>query len=121
MKAEIKIKTMGNIFEELFKKDICFAVCISNTKLKTAEFGFTESFIGKDYFLVVKNRDVKSIDNWRKSKSSLKSHRTVELNLNQIDVRAFKKIQDKFVKVVHGNDGRVYELKGNSFKDYIEE
>ena len=40
--------------------------------------------------------------------------------MNAEEIEAFKKRQDDYVKVLHTEDGRIYEQKGNSLKKELE-
>jgi hypothetical protein len=102
------------IFELLFEKQICFAVAIFITRMKNISIEENRS----DYFVIVSDIDAKKL--------GVNFHRTsgyknvYERDLSDSEILEFKKIQDKFIKVLHNNYGRVYELKDNSFKLMLE-
>ncbi|MDR0231406.1 MAG: hypothetical protein LBI82_04730 [Dysgonamonadaceae bacterium] len=106
-----KEKKRKNIFEVLFEKNICFAVCASLSR-----------FIGKgieecstDYTIIINQCDVESIEDFTFYQTD-NYKQVFERKLSSDDYEFFKEHIDRFIKVKHNKHGRVYELKGNSFK-----
>jgi len=102
-----------NIFDVLFEKNICFAVCVSANRLICEDFDMHSN----NYFVIINRCDVEAVV------SDLIFYKTdgykqiFECKLSQNDVNVFKRIISKFVKVKHIKYGRIYELRGNSFKE----
>lgn len=103
------------IFEVLFDNQICFSVNVSTTfpKIKGIDM-FT-----RDYFISVHKNDVDK-HKLKDFKEYDEYNRVVYPNLyirdlNETEINEFKENQDKFIKVIHNKDGRVYELKSRSF------
>ena len=114
------------IFEVLFEKGICFTVNISTLKIK----GVEES--SRAYFIIVHESDLNDIiingeiSKHSKEINKFRFYRTdeyqdiFERDLSEDDIIEFKEYMNKFIKVKHNKFGRVYELKGNSFKEMYE-
>lgn len=112
MKRGKKIKE--NVLEVLLQKNRTFAVCVNSIR--------TGSEFGRDYFIIALSFDIRGIKGFRRRASDLYNVGHLELSehsLTDIELDYFKKIQNKFVKVLHGKEGRVYELKERSFREYL--
>jgi len=116
------------IFEVLFEKGICFTVNISirTLRIKSVEEN------SRAYFIIVHESDLNDIMiNGEISKHSKEINKFIfyrideypdvfERDLSDDDIIEFKKHMNKFIKVKHNKFGRIYELKGNSFKKLYE-
>lgn len=123
--AKEKDKT---IFEMLFEEKICFTVNVSirTVKIKSVEEN------SRAYFIIVHESDLNDIIiNGEISKHSKEINKFIfyrtdeypdifERDLSDDDIIEFKKHMTKFIKVKHNKFGRIYELKGNSFKEMYE-
>lgn len=94
------------IFEKLNNKKICYLVGIGISKFKLEHLDFHE----KDYFVVALKKDC---DLKYRYKRQIHYY-----NMKQHDIDYFKDNIDDFVRVQDNENGRVYELKNNSFKKY---
>jgi len=113
------------IFEELNDNKICYSVCVSKTALRFGRGVGSSNYTDRDYFIVacsteeyLKKETGKGDRfkfNFVKNENELNA---IEYTLNDNEIDIFKSIQNDFVKVLHNSEGRVYELKGNSFKEY---
>lgn len=109
--------TNQSVFEYLIAKHICFSVCVAvneaNNRAITAN--------SKDYFILVKSSDIKpKVKNHWGFKCSNDYCTVLQRDLNACEVNDFKGMTDNFNKVIHTADGRVYEIKGESFKRHLE-
>ena len=116
------------IFEMLLESKICFTVNVSirTFKIKSVEEN------SRDYFIIVHESDLNDIIiNEEISKHSKEINKFIfyrtdeypdvfERDLSDDDIIEFKKHMNKFIKVKHNKFGRIYELKGNSFKEMYE-
>ena len=121
-------ETNQTIFKVLFEKEICFTVNISirTFRIKSVEEN------SRAYFIIVHESDLNdTIINGEISKHSKEINGFIfyrtdeypdvfERDLSDDDIIEFKKHMDKFIKVKHNKFGRIYELKGNSFKEIYE-
>lgn len=121
-------KSNQTIFKVLFEKGICFAVNVSirTFKIKSVEEN------SRAYFIIVHESDLNDtiidgeISEHSKEINEFRFYRTdeypdiFERDLSEYDIIEFKKHMNKFIKVKHNKFGRVYELKGNSFKEMYE-
>lgn len=99
------------VFEILFESGICFAVCVASSKFINREI----AAFSKDYFVIINKCDEKHIKEL--TFYQVKGYKQVCLrSLSEDEIRIVRKNKDKFVKVLHNEHGRVYELKGWSFK-----
>lgn len=99
------------MLEKLIESGVCFAVVIaqSSFKVRHVEFG------GKDTFILIASKD--KIEGFEESETI---QGTMEYDMSQEDLEYFKTVSEKlFQKVLHESEGRVYELKDNSFTEYI--
>ena len=106
-----KKKEKKPVFDTLFEAGVCFAVCVASSKFINQEV----AAFAKDYFIIINKCDEKYF----------KEHifypaegykQVCQRSLSEDEIRVFKRNKDKFVKVLHNEHGRVYELKGLSFK-----
>ena len=116
------------IFEMLLESKICFTVNVSirTFKIKSVEEN------SRAYFIIVHESDLNDIIiNEEISKHSKEINKFIfyrtdeypdvfERDLSDDDIIEFKKHMTKFIKVKHNKFGRIYELKGNSFKEMYE-
>ena len=95
------IENKENIFDQLFNKKITFAVCVNDVL-----FG---SIVGKDYFIIALLEDVNNekvrITGFSKSDTFKDCG---EFTLSDKELEGFD--EDKFIKLKHTEDGRVYEI-----------
>jgi hypothetical protein len=106
------------IFDKLFEKNICFAVCVAENWWVQGKRFVDE--LSRDYFIIVAEHDMVNAEGNPKGGFTFnhcKSH-LLERELTKAEIIEFKGIMDKFIKVKHNKDGRVYELKDESFKDH---
>jgi hypothetical protein len=100
------------IFEKLNKMKLCYSVVVAVSKLRALSNDSNQ----KEYFILAHKRDAKRLKDLSFFKSE--TYQTIERNLSEGEVDQFKAMSDSFNKIHSGNDGRVYELKGNGFKRY---
>ena len=99
------------VLEILLESGICFAICIASSKFINREI----SSFSKDYFVIINKCDeerVKELTFYQAEGYKQICHRS----LSEDEIRIFRKNKDKFVKILHNEHGRVYELKQQSFK-----
>ena len=99
------------MLEKLIESGVCFAVVIaqSSFKVRHVEFG------GRDTFILIAAKD--KIEGFEESETIPD---TMEHDMSPEDLEYFKTVSEKlFTKVLHDSDGRVYELKDNSFVEYM--
>ena len=100
---------MSNIFEILFEEKICFTVIVSYLSLNSKD----NSLCKKEYSIIALTVDVVGLNGFTKNDEyPLVSERF----LSDFQIREFKEISDRFVKVENNKDGRIFELKNNSFQ-----
>lgn len=99
-----------NVFEKLEKNNIPYSVwCMFNKpKLKSIKH------IDYEWFIMTK-----ITDRIKGSRVCLNSDRFSEYELDKEELRYFKDNIDKYIKVLHTEDGKIFELKTNSFKLYV--
>ena len=102
-------------FEVLFEKEICFAVNVSLNTFKGKDIDENS----RDYFLIVHKQDLKDPKKMGFKRTNDYAN-VYERDLSINEITEFKANQEKFVKVLHNQFGRVYELKNNSFKNLHE-
>ena len=105
---------MKNIFEKLDEKGICYAVGVALVTLKSKD----AELYDRDYYIIAAAGDKEQLEGLKFKDSKYKSYNVIERGLNEEEVRLFKGLHDDFIKVKHDKNGRVYELKNNSFKKY---
>jgi len=99
------------VFEILFESGICFAVCIASSKFINREI----SAFSKDYFVIINKCDEERVKELTFYQAE--GYKQIYLrSLSEDEIRIFRKNKDKFVKTLHNEHGRVYELKQQSFK-----
>ena len=101
-----------NIFDVLFERNICFAVCVSPIQFKCEDF----DMFSKDYFVIINYCDAESIESDFIFYETDNYRQVFERKLSHDDVKDFKQIMDKFIKIKENAYGCVYELRDNSFK-----
>lgn len=107
-----KKKEKKIIFDTLSENDICFAVCVASSNFINRE---VTSF-SKDYFVIINKCDEKRVKEF--TFYPTEGYKQVcERNLSTDEIEVFRRNKDSFVKVRSNEYGRVYELKGQSFKD----
>lgn len=106
-----KKKEKKTIFNALYENDVCYAVCIATKSFINREV----SSFSKDYFVIINKCDEKRVKEF--TFYSTEGYKQVcERNLSTDEIEVFRNIKDKFIKVRSNEYGRVYELKGCSFK-----
>jgi len=113
-----------NIFTKLDEKHICYAVCVAQTSITFRRLG---EFTSQDYFIICKsnyrkhylmeklNFKVGSLDEKGERDADLYPEKLLNYTLSESEINEFKENNDKYVKVIHNADGRIYELKNKSF------
>jgi hypothetical protein len=95
---------------------IPYSICIGTFRLKnTSETG------GYDYFIVAPEchkSELQEKVNFP-SKKVYAHYWLVEKTMQEVDIDEFKKTKNDYVIVNSSSGGRVYEVKGNSLKDYL--
>ena len=99
------------MIEKLLEVQICFALVVSQSTFRVPHLDIS----GKDIFLIVAEKD---------TQTSFEKSQTIpglsEYNMSEDEFDDFKSNHlDKFQKVQHSSEGRVYELKQNSFLEYF--
>ena len=103
---------MKTIFDKLNDKGICYAVGVSISTFKMKSVNNNS----QDYFIMIKESDKKEVPSFEITED----YPGIAIrDLSEQEVWEFKDRQDEFVKVQHSKDGRVYEIKGNSFKSHM--
>ena len=106
-----KKKEKKLVFDTLFESCVCFAVCVASNSFISREV----AAFSKDYFVIINKRDAKRVNEF--TFYPTETYKQVcERNLSADEIRIFKENINKFTKVRHNEHGRVYELKGQSFK-----
>ena len=117
MTKEAKIKQLkllaNDIFVQLLKNEVPFAVIVSVNSFKVSS-----DYFSRDYYILIHSKDCEKIKNFTfPVNKDVKGVCDKKLASTEID--SFKKKMELFHKVQHNKYGRVYELKGNPFKDYF--
>ena len=106
-----KKKEKETVFSTLSECGVCFAVCVASSSFINREV----AAFSKDYFVIINKRDAKRVNEF--TFYPTETYKQVcERNLSADEIRIFKENINKFTKVRHNEHGRVYELKGQSFK-----
>jgi hypothetical protein len=106
-----KKKEKKPVFDALFESGVCFAVCVASKSFISREV----AAFSKDYFVIINKCDEKRIKEL--TFYSIEGYKQVcGKNLTADEIGIFKRNKNKFVKVQSNEHGRVYELKGRSFK-----
>ena len=101
-----------DIFECLFKNNICFAVCVS---FITSALPVLINGKSLEYHLLINIIDRPKMKKFF-FKRSMQFYTLLEHELTADEILRFKELGGKFVKVVNNQDGRIYELKNRPFK-----
>ena len=104
---------MKSTFDILTENNICFAVGVAVVTLKA-----TSNKNQRDYFFIAHGDDKAKLRTLGLNFYKSPGVNSVVRSMLVPDVAEFKKLQDMFHKVQHDSDGRVYEIRGNSFKNY---
>jgi hypothetical protein len=104
-------KEKKTVFKALLESRVCFAVCIASSSFINKE---VDAF-SKDYFIIINKCDEKRVKEFTFYPAEGYKH-VCERNLSANEIAVFKMNRDKFVKVRTNEYGRIYELKGQSFK-----
>ena len=105
-----KIKKIP-VFDILFENEICFAVCIATSKFINREV----AAFAKDYFIIINKCDEERVK--RLTFYPSEGYKQIsQRSMSEDEIRIFRRNKREFVKVLHNEHGRVYELKGWSFK-----
>ena len=98
------------MIKELLEKGTNFAVVVSNpTFIGSRDYG------GREYFLLLKKEDEPADLETEADENGL-----IQLDLSDEETEYFRKVSEElFNRVHHTSDGRVYELKTQSFKESI--
>ena len=109
---------METIFDELDKTKLCYAVLAS-----TAYFKASKNYSVKDYCVIGAKKNAKRLREigFRSRPNYLSHELVVEYDMNEEDIREFKrrKNENLFLTVQQTDDGRVYELVGNSLRMHV--
>lgn len=101
---------MKNIFNELEQENITYAVCVSLIK-STFDSGISQ----REYYIIANKKDVAG--RYGFTTGSDAGYRNVyERDLSDSERFTFLETMDRYTKVLNNTHGRVYELKGESFK-----
>jgi putative lipase involved disintegration of autophagic bodies len=104
-------KEKKTVFKALLESRVCFAVCVDSSSFINREV----AAFSKDYFVIINKCDEKRVKEF--TFYPTEGYKQVcERNLSTEEIKVFRSIMDKFVKVLSNEYGRVYELKGRSFK-----
>jgi len=106
-----KKKEKKTVFNALFESRICFAVCVAFNSFINREV----AAFSKDYFVIINKCDAKRVKEL--TFYATEGYKQVcERNLSADEIGIFKENINKFIKVQRNEYGRIYELKGRSFK-----
>jgi len=106
-----KKKEKKLVFDTLFESCVCFAVCVASNSFISREV----AVFSKDFFVIINKCDEKRVKEL--TFYPAKGYKQVcERNLSADEIGIFKENINKFTKVRRNEHGRVYELKGRSFK-----
>jgi hypothetical protein len=104
-------KEKKTVFNALLESRVCFAVCVAFNSFINWEV----AAFSKDYFVIINKCDAKRVKEL--TFYATEGYKQVcERNLSADEIGIFKENINKFTKVRHNEHGRVYELKGQSFK-----
>lgn len=99
------------MIEKLLEVQICFALVVSQSTFRVPHLDIS----GKDIFLIVVEKDTQT--GFEKSDTTPGIY---EYDLNDEEYEDFRtNHMEKFDKILHSSEGRVYELKQNSFLKYF--
>ena len=104
-------KEKKTVFNALLESRVRFAVCVAFNSFINREV----AAFSKDYFIIINKCDAKR--GKELTFYATEGYKQVcERNLSADEIGIFKENINKFTKVRHNEHGRVYELKGQSFK-----
>ena len=106
-----KKKEKKTVFSTLSECGVCFAVCVASNSFISRE---VDAF-SKDFFVIINKCDAKRVKELTFYPTE-RYKQVCERNLSADEIGIFKENINKFTKVRHNEHGRVYELKGQSFK-----
>ena len=111
---------MKTIFDKLLTNKINHAVCVGIINLKTRIW--KDELISRDYFIIIV-RDNKKDKILRELGFHIQDgpyiNKILSYTLSDSEIDIFKTLSNNYNKVIHNSDGRVYELKNESFlKEY---
>jgi len=109
-----KQNIMKTIFEKMNEAEICYSIGVAMVWFKSKDSGIS----GKDFYVIAAKKDENKLKKIGLGFGNSRDYETIERTLNDNEVAIFKSIQNDFIKVTQNNDGRIYELKHNSFKKY---
>ena len=111
-----QLKSFSNdVFVELLKKEVPFAVMVSVNSFKVSS-----DYYSRDYSILIHSNDCSKIKKYTfPVNKDIKG--VCEKKLGRDEVESFKKKMELFFKVQHNKFGRIYELKGNPFKEYFKQ
>lgn len=102
---------LPNVFDTLFKHDICFAVCASVVRFTIKGLDFHSS----NFFIVVQKFELPHLKRFYFKKSPRHSD-IYEYDLSEQEVEYFKTVAHLFTREFYGEEGRVFELTEKPFK-----
>lgn len=106
-----KKKEKKTVFKALVESRVCFAVCVASNSFINREV----ATFSKDYFVIINKCEEKRVKEF--TFYPTEGYKQVcERNLSTEEIEVFRSNKDRFVKVRSNGHGRVYELKGQSFK-----
>ena len=108
-----KIKEKNTI-KEFDEKNICYSIGVSLNSFK----GEGLEMNNREYFLMILEKDKALISEHKRFYGSRDYKNLLMKDLNETETNYFKKNPEKYTKIQHDKDGRIYELKNNSFKEY---
>jgi len=104
-------KEKKTVFNALLESRVRFAVCVAFNSFINREV----AAFSKDYFVIINKCDAKRVKEL--TFYATEGYKQVcERNLSADEIGIFKENINKFTKIRHNEHGRVYELKGQSFK-----
>jgi len=107
----VEAEITQTIFEKINAINLCYSVVKSVQELQ-----FSRSNCYSEYFILAHKRDEDKLKNLGFIDSE--SHDTIERTLTDKEIFEFKGLLDNFKVVNSDKDGKVYEIKDNSFKKY---
>ncbi|AYZ12916.1 hypothetical protein EGY05_13700 [Chryseobacterium arthrosphaerae] len=109
------------IIEELLNTGVCFAVIQSNSYLTKAKM-----MLNQEFEIIALEKDSKELikrftrnEGFHIPESQKNPKGIISYLLNLREIGEFKRLKEEnFKKVVDDENGRVWEITGNSFKEY---
>ena len=105
---------MKTIFEKLEDANVCYAVGVAMVFFKSKGSGLS----GKDFYIIAAKHDESKLKKIGLNFKNSRDYETIEMTLSKDEIAIFKSLQDDFIRVEQNANGRIYELKYNSFKKY---